>query len=109
MGFRTHRGQFSLDITAELERMKALALCDQVFECVSVGCARDSVGCVCVSVGCVCVSVGCVCVLVGCVSVCDLIPLIPNRKQCECVMISAKEIVHSPSLISFVHSQYETV
>ena len=31
----------------------------------------------------VCVSVGCVCVLVGCVSVCDLIPLIPNRKQCE--------------------------
>ena len=102
MGFRTHRGQFSLDITVELERMKALALCDQVFVCVSVGCAR-------VSVGCVCVSVGCVCVLVGCVSVCDLIPLIPNRKQCECVMISAKEIVHSPSLTSFVHLQYGNV
>ena len=57
MGFRTHRGQFSLDITVELERMKALALCDQVFVCVSVECARDSVGCVCVLVGCVSVCV----------------------------------------------------
>ena len=90
MGFRTHRGQFSLDITVELERMKALALCDQVFVCVSVGCAR-------VSVGCVCVSVGCVCVLVGCVSVCDLIPLIPNRKQCECV----NDINEGDSTLSF--------
>ena len=34
MGFRTHRGQFSLDITVELERMKALALCNQGFVCV---------------------------------------------------------------------------
>ena len=57
MGFRTHRGQFSLDITVELERMKALALCDQVFVCVSVECARDSVGCVCALVGCVSVCV----------------------------------------------------